>query len=282
MSTKKEAKTIEAVCHAQRVRVNVIKTMNGARNRCVATIASNIGYHSFQEESDRKKLYGKAMKVFKIIDPDLSEKDQIESITEILKDKKAAEQLSEYLPVICYAQEYLATLGLSRDATEKHMIELIRQLPICEWWVAEKGRAEKGLAVIIGEAGDISNYENPAKLWKRFGVAVLNGVRQGGLKKGSPAEKWIEHGYCKRRRSALWTIGDSLLKNNGRNGNTGKYKILYNKRKIFEVERLKKQWIAEGNKEKDFKLMTSHRRAQRYVEKRLLRDLWNQWHGKFN
>jgi len=170
--------------------------------------------------------------------------------------------------------EGLNSLIEYRLTLEKQMSQDAAKLPISNWWTDERGRGLLGLAIIIGEAGDLSGYENPAKLWKRFGVAVLDGARQGGLTKNAKAEEWIEHGYNKRRRSVLWTIGDTLLKTNGK---TGRYKKIYDKRKEFENKRLKKEWIEQGKKEKTYKSMKAHRRAQRYMEKRLLRDLWNVW-----
>jgi hypothetical protein len=106
----------------------------------------------------------------------------------------------------------------------------------------------------------------------------MEGVRQGGLAKGSSAEQWIEHGYNKRRRSVVWTIGDSLIKTNKDDkGDPGFYKKIYNERKEYETKNLTK--TAKKAKEK-FKPIVVHRKAQRYMEKRLLRDLWNEWNKK--
>jgi hypothetical protein len=59
----------------------------------------------------------------------------------------------------------------------------------------------------------------------------------------------------------VWTIGDALIK-----GNRDGYRRLYLERKALEAER----------PEVETK-MHAHRRAQRYMEKRLLRDLWREW-----
>ena len=119
------------------------------------------------------------------------------------------------------------------------------------------------MAIIVGEAGDLSNYENPAKLWKRLGLGPYEGKAASTWRKagGLSAEQWIEVGYSPRRRSAMWTIGDALIK-----GNDGAYKQLYDDRKAYEVERDPKM-----------SKMHAHRRAQRYMEKRLVRDLWQAW-----
>ena len=93
-----------------------------------------------------------------------------------------------------------------------------------------------------------------------MGVAVLDGARQGNDIKDNP-EKAIRHGYSKIRRSSLFTIGDSLLKNN-----KGTYRIIYDMVK-------QRQKDLHPGEEPGF----YHRRAQRYMEKVLLKDLWEVW-----
>ncbi len=150
---------------------------------------------------------------------------------------------------------------------EKNMIRLAESLPVWAAWAKYiHGFGALGLAIIVGEAGDLSGYATHSKLWKRMGVAVMgpgdgvDDVRQGGLKKGAAAEDWIAHGYSRQRRSRLFTIGDSLIKK------PNPYRDLYLERK--GVERVK---LPDASK------MHIHRRAQRYMEKRLLRDLWKAW-----
>ncbi|MEW6330195.1 MAG: hypothetical protein AB1560_01910 [Pseudomonadota bacterium] len=147
---------------------------------------------------------------------------------------------------------------------EKQLRKLARQLPVWPWVETVNGFAELGLALIVAEAGDLNNYPNPAKLWKRFGYAPIKGKacstwrRTGGLS----AEDWVSAGYSPRRRSLMFTIGDSLIKKQN------EYREIYLARKA--VEQLK---APEASK------MLWHRRAQRYMEKRLLRDLWRAWRG---
>lgn len=148
-------------------------------------------------------------------------------------------------------------------ASVKVMRDLASKLPAWEAFGKDiRGFGEASLAVVVGEAGDLSIYANPAKLWKRMGLAVMDGVRQGGLKKSSAKDDWIAHGYSPMRRSRMWNIGDALIKSN----RDGKYRTLYLERKAFEIERAP-----------EMTPMHAHRRAQRYMEKRLLRNLWQAW-----
>ncbi len=134
----------------------------------------------------------------------------------------------------------------------------------------------------MADRGDLSNYASVAKVWKRLGLAVMNGVRQGGLKKSAKAEEWILHGYSRTRRSVMWNIGDALIKaqvrkvkdedgeDTGERVALGYYGQVYLDRKAYERDKA----IAE---EVERTPMHIHRRAQRYMEKRLLRNLWQAW-----
>lgn len=152
--------------------------------------------------------------------------------------------------------EAQAPIKAKRKELEKRLVAIAKQLPIYPLVESIHGMGALGLAIIIGEAGDLSKYANPAKLWKRMGLAVFNGKSQRRVA-GAGA---IEQGYNPRRRSAMWTVGDSLLKKQN------PYKELYDKRKEYE-----KQTTA------GLTPMHYHRRAGRYVEKRLLMDLWKAW-----
>lgn len=145
----------------------------------------------------------------------------------------------------------------------KEMIKLAESLPVWSAFGDQiRGFGAASLAVIIGEAGDLSAYSSVAKLWKRMGLAVMDGVRQGGLTKNASKEDWIVHGYNPERRSRMWNIGDTLIKGN----RDGGYRTAYLARKEYELAR-----------DPEMKPIKAHRRAQRYMEKRLLKYLWQAW-----
>jgi hypothetical protein len=169
------------------------------------------------------------------------------------------------------------------DAVEKGAVKMMERLakglPVwASFGEPIPGFGAVSLAVIVGEAGDLSKYSDHSKLWKRMGLAVMEGVRQGGLTKSASAADWIAHGYNAKRRSHVWNIGDALMKSQVRkvkdaNGeDTGErtargiYGEVYLARKEYEVAR-----------DPEIKPIIAHRRAQRYMEKRLLRDLWRAW-----
>lgn len=274
--TKKIENTINDIISIQRKRSALIKMINAQTSQIVSFITSQFGYHSFLEEDDRKKIWTKAEKVFSII-VKIEENNQkkLKNPEKIIKDIEIPEEYKQVIENV-FIVATAANLGIEalkdqRKRYEVIMEGMVKTLPIHDYWTMEKGCGSMGLAVLIGEIGNLSNYANPAKVWKRMGVAVLDGIRQGGLTKNSSKEAWKYHGYNKKRRSVLWTIGDCLIKTNGKDG---RYRKIYDERKIYEINRIEK-----SEDKPKYPAMAAHRRAQRYMEKTLLRDLWNEWTG---
>lgn len=172
-----------------------------------------------------------------------------------------------------------------RNAHEREMEKLTLELPIADFPDSVRGFGRKGFAMIIAEAGDLAMYATHSKLWKRMGMAVFDGMAQGKVPKDvtgkARAAAWVERGYSPARRSHLWNIGDALIKGNG----DGRYRTIYLTRK--ELERAKAEALglqvvpaAKIPKKRASEFMSEghvHRRAQRYMEKTLLRDLWKAW-----
>ena len=154
-------------------------------------------------------------------------------------------------------QEARAIIHPIRLAAERRVIEIAMTFPVyAAFWEPVNGLGALGLGMIIGETGDLSQYANPAKVWKRMGLAVIDGKSQ---RKAKGAEG-IKQAYNPSRRAVMFVIGDSLIKKQN------PYRDLYLERKEYERE-----------KAPDQKLIVYHRRAQRYMEKRLLRELWKAW-----
>lgn len=197
-------------------------------------------------------------------------------------DLSDTEEFKEYEAIILVAINSRAPTDAFEKIATKEMERLAKSLPVWErFGEGVRGFGPGSLAVIIGEAGDLSNYSTHSKLWKRMGLAVMDGVRQGGLKKTSGKELWIEHGYSPIRRSRMWNIGDTLMKGN----KDGPYRSAYLARKQYERERAEASGLivapsAKIPAKRRGEFMSDghiHLRAQRYMEKRLLRDLWQAW-----
>lgn len=156
------------------------------------------------------------------------------------------------------------------DKIKHEMEKDARTLPVWPWVERVRGFGAIGLAQIVAETSihdgrHLSHYATPAKVWKRMGLAVLSdGTRQRRVA-GLNEQETLAIGYNPERRAIMFVIGDSLLKGN----QDGPYRTAYVARKAYEDARLPED--LRGRK------MTAHLRAQRYMEKRLLRDLWRAW-----
>lgn len=178
---------------------------------------------------------------------------------------------------------------IEKDAESK-MTRLAMSLPVWTWCEPIRGFGAIGLAIIVAEcagqdAASLSDYATKSKVWKRLGLAVFDGIAQGRMNKEitgkARKEEWIRRGYSPMRRSAIWTIGHALCMQNG----DGKYRSAYLARKEYERQRAEEIGVivAPANKipkSRQAEYMSVghiNRRAQRYMEKLLIRDLWNAW-----
>lgn len=191
---------------------------------------------------------------------DLPEKERKRIAAEAQAIMRAEEPDNDFVLASRGARKPFAAIEAAMD---KQLAKLARQLPVWEAFGKQvRGFGEISLAIIVAEAGDLSNYDSEAKLWKRMGLAAGQGRVPPNLSREQRKQAWIERGYSPRRRSRMWNVGDALIKGN----RDGVYRRLYLERKAFEVAR-----------NPEMSLMQAHRRAQRYMEKRLLRDLWRAW-----
>lgn len=167
----------------------------------------------------------------------------------------------------------------------KEMIRIVKEVPTYDWFCSIQGCSGLGLAMILAETGNLSNYSNPAKVWKRMGLSVHDGEADKNRTKG------INTGYNKRRRMIVYRVGSSIVK-------TGtEYRQIYLDRKAYEQERdaegynseyieknklfMLKVYASKANQD----LIKAGRlpacvidlRAQRYMTKRLIKNLWIQW-----
>lgn len=202
-------------------------------------------------------------------------------------DKKEADVL--YKAMLGKGEHSLATTALeinvpfiearsviegSRKLKEKRLDTLAKQLPIADWVAEIRGIAMGSLAAVIGEAGNLSDYATVSRLWKRMGLAVIDGKRQRKVS-GDAA---IEQGYAPQRRAVVWNIGDCIIKAQSERVDkdtgevlreAGQYRLIYDARKSYEHERDPE--MSKGH---------AHNRAKRFMEKRFLRDLWREWRAK--
>ena len=193
-------------------------------------------------------------------------------------------------PLYASIQPYLLAmdpLTACRDAYEKSLVKLVKQLPVYSWVKSVKGFGDTSFATIIGECGDIGTYKSVSAVWKRLGLAVINGHRQGNPGTGATAEDWIAEGYNKKRRSVSYVAREHVIGGMGKwrpimgedvwgNPDLSYYQCVYADRARTEAVKLDLPVTEAATGKESYKKHVSMR-AHRYVEKRLLRNLWIEW-----
>lgn len=168
-----------------------------------------------------------------------------------------------------------------RIAAERAMEKAAKELPVHAWVNSVRGAGALGLATIVAEAGDLSNYAGPAKLWKRLGFAPYDGHAGSTWKRPTwrpralSADEWIENPFSGERYALMaqistWLVNAQLVGKaksvSGKSEANGAYGEVYVERRAA-TEKSHPDW-SDGHRHKD---------ALRIAMKEFLKDLWNEW-----
>lgn len=174
----------------------------------------------------------------------------------------------------------MVPLDTAKHKVELKLAKLARDLPVYDWAKSVSGFGDVSLAAVVGECAiGPGEYRTVSALWKRMGMAVFDGQRQRKVS-GDAA---IEQGYNPTRRSLMWNIGCCLIKAQIRSEKDEKgKKVEGSEYAIGEYGQLyldRKQYLRERSEvaEQPMPPFMLHKNAQRYIEKRLLRELWKAW-----
>lgn len=235
----------------QRQRAVYIKSRVMVSNRLQAIIAGTMGYHSGMKDTERQKVFGEAGKYIKAV----------------VKGETDSPQRA----LILTHHAGIAEFERMQAALEKEMQALAKQLPVAEWAQSpdQRGFGLLRLAVVIGETGDLSNYANPAKVWRRMGCApytkdgktAMGKTWRCGKEGKLHAEDWEDFGYSPRRRSIAYMIGELLLKLND-----GPYRARYDETKARAAE-----------KHPEWPKLRCHLHGMLLATKLLFKNLWIEW-----
>lgn len=217
---------------------------------------------------------------------DLPEKERDKITKEaarVVKEARAGRGDPTLVLFVQCSDEGSAAYARYEAEAEKALAKAVRKLPGYQFVKGVRGFGDLSFGRIVGEAGPLHIFDNPAKLWKRMGLAVVGGERQ---RKHTNAELALLHGYSPRRRSVSWVAFDSLLKGQLRRPKgddddlvedavteaIGPYGEHYLRKRAEYAERaIAEEWPEKGRK------MRCHRMAARYAEKKLLKHLWRAW-----
>lgn len=186
--------------------------------------------------------------------------------------------------------------GDEQSEEESAMIRIVRSLPITGWVKSIRGAGEKGVATVIGEAGNLSNYPTIEKLWKRLGFAPYDGhAGSTWRKKLGPrtltADEWVANPFAKERYSFMQQNALALWKSQwiGKAGTgdhagapNGHYGEIFARRKAHTLQ-VHPEWYLDKKGEPkvdEYGNPTSaHAQADalRVMYKAFLHDLWREW-----
>jgi hypothetical protein len=249
----------------QKQRRCVVKFLTMQENYLTSVVSVELGYHPGLPEADRKKFRQQASEHIDAVEGG-AESSMGMLIRASLPSLRALRDASNQLK---RQQEKHATL-----------------LPVAAWTLRkpQQGFGLHMLGIVIGEAGNLSNYSNPAKLWKRMGCAAytFEGETQAGStwmktpKSGIPAETWQQWGYNPRRRSVSYQIGTCLLLKNWDKDKATK-EVVWKGPYRLHYERKRAEFEA---RHPDYQPKRCQLHGMLLATKLLLRELWNRWNGR--
>jgi hypothetical protein len=216
-------------------------------------------------------------------DSEADRKKANEEALALIKAARKGEGEAEIVETVTMSDNSRSFSDVHRKRHEKEMENLAKMLPVAPWVDAVPGLGMLGLATIVAETGDLSNYANVAKVWKRLGYAPYNGKAGSTWKRptwrgGDPAltsEEWIENPFSAKRYSLLYVISVWLLNTqwtgaakteDGIGKPKGPYGEVYAKRQAHTAVT-----------HPDWTKMHSRMDALRIMMKEVLKDLWLEW-----
>lgn len=252
----------------QRDRATSIKSRLMIENRLTAVVASTVlGYRSGLEEKERRQMFEKAAGIIKAIAKG--------------KTPKGAECVADLVTGTNFSIE---AFDSRVTELERVMLELAKQLPAAGWVMQkdQRGFGLLSLATIVGEAGDLSNYPNPGKLWKRLGLAPFRSGEHNLMPSTYrmypgpklSADEWSTCGYSPRRRSISYIVGENIVKQNCSAAKDGKKAWVGPYRKRYDESKARAAEVHE-----DWKPIRCHRHGMLLATKRLILELWKVWVG---
>jgi hypothetical protein len=273
------AETIELIKAAHRERCFWMEQRKRSDLSLGAYLRTTLGWSLALPTAERDRIKQHAAELIKLGERYVKAKRRAERKAAPLPSLPAA--LDAFAHVVVNAIELRGKTDELEAEAGARMESLARSLPVFEFTKSQRGFAALGLAIIVAEAGrDLRDYATKGKLYKRMGLAVIDGKRQGGLTKTASKDEWIAHGYVRVRRSRIWTIGTAVLM-----AGNPRYRQIYLDRKLYEAARAEAEGLTVAPAAKIPKKRAAEyrslghidARARRYAEKHLLCDLWRAW-----
>jgi hypothetical protein len=272
---------IDEIIQLQRLLQTVIRSKTAMINQTKAIVRSAICTDADYEddnETTRETAFGKK--------PRRLTKDAQKRVADELKLIKGDPAHRLHNMVMTYGANE-ERFEVQQSEIEKAMSKLARSLPAYGWVRSVKGLGDKSFATLVGECGDIGSYKSVSAVWKRLGLAVMNGKRQGAPGDGATAQDWVDHGYSGKRRSVSWNARNQIIGGMGlwrpafgedvhANPDLTEYQRVFAERARYESGKLGSP-VKCSDKGKESYSKHVINRAMRYTEKRMLKHLYLAW-----
>lgn len=239
--------------------------------RISARVVRAIGLDHDADETSRKAAWVRAERIVRRA---LQGKPQDDG------DQEIARALAGNLAISSAA---LAPISAYRDEIEAKMRTAAELLPGFALTARTAGFKAIGLAVIIGEAGNLSNYATVRKLWRRLGLGMAPGHEAhaystwGRMKGALSGEEWTRAGYSPKRLGQIYGVVTVPL---GMNKGKNRYGEIYAARRARTAITHPTGTLAESKADPNrWTPGHSHADAQRVMTKALISDLWSEWRG---
>jgi len=216
--------------------------------------------------------------------PDLGEAERAKIRAKVRSIIKAARNSEEHelYRIIHVSDAAYAPSAALRYEDERDMERLAKKLPVWPWVESIPGAGPLGLATIVAECGNLSNYATVSKVWKRLGYAPYDGLAGSTWKRPSwrtrtlTADEWIAHPFSGEKYALMHQIASWLWVKQwigkaksptGVGMPNGTYGNVYATRRA-RTTITHPDW-SDGH---------LHADALRITMKSFLKDLWVEWH----
>jgi hypothetical protein len=264
---------LDAIClqlmELQAKRKFWIGIINKQTNAAGAYVRRVLGWNGEMTDEADEKVKTKAAKI----------KTQAAAIVSSVlagKDVKDSGAALNAAMAILPLREALKPAIAAREAAEKEMKAIAKKLPAHQWQKQVHGLGELGLAVIVGECGNLASYSRDG-LRKRLGLAPYEGkaLSRWRTDGGLTADQWTDAGYSPRRRAQIHgVVTDPMFRAQAERTNkeTGEVRAPYHYGAIYYRRR---EWTTLSHPE--WKPIQSHMDALRVMTQKVVCDLRVAW-----
>lgn len=293
---------IEALQQSVRERSFAVRQQSRSDRATDSFIAGALGYAGpAMEEKARKAIFAKAGALRTAVErldaaEDALAQAQARGVNDLARIERRVAAALAKLAAVGAAREIVqglrgviaaaaggrAGFDALRERAERTMEALAAQLPVAPFVAGVPGFSLRGLALIVGNAGDLSGYpdaagkDGTACLWKRFGLAPYQGRAPSSWRRGGglSAAEWEEVGYKPSRAGDLYgvvTVPLFMAKAKS------VYGLVYAEKKArYDQRVIETAALAPGDRDK-WTPKRADMAARRAMVKCLLKNLWQAW-----